>query len=57
MGQIKKMTCKELGEKKNENTKIGARRLHQGKCAAHHVILKECYSLTIKSNRITFVGT
>jgi len=47
MGQIKKMTRKELGEKKKENTKIGARRLHQGECAAHHVILKECYSVTV----------
>lgn len=33
MGQIRKMTWKELGEKKNEKTKIGARRLHQGKHA------------------------
>lgn len=57
MGQIKKMTRKELGEKKKENTKIGARRLHPGQCAAHHVILKECYSVTVKSDRITFVGT
>lgn len=58
MDQIKKMTWKEPGEKTKTKTKKTLKS-GLGDCIwesaqAHHFILKECYSLTFKSNRFTF---